>query len=150
MVNSKIKYDKNKKTVPLSIRNLIDKLYSENSHLIKPHFEGDCFVNFKEIDDDSSEFYFKIYSQTSGDTCSINYLPYNDVSPKSSGYAGCNLDTVEKQFNVWITLIKKYNERSIVFEDNITQKYYDDLEVYFKVMDEDADYAPFKFKKQNL
>jgi len=150
MVNSKIKYDKNKKTVPLRIRNLIDKLYSENSHLIKPHFEEDCFVNFKEIDDDSSEFYFKIYSQTSGDTCSINYLPYNDVSPKSSGYAGCNLDTVEKQFNVWITLIKKYNERSIVFEDNITQKYYDDLEVYFKVMDEDADYAPFKFKKQNL
>ena len=35
-----------------------------------------------------------------------------------------------------------------MFDDPITQKYYDDLESNFKIIDEDADFAPHNFEQQ--
>lgn len=141
-----------KRNIPLVIRVYLEKVLSENPNLIKSVFDNDSVVIFKEKKVNDSPFYFNLESinlETNGRTSyTVNYSPSNREnmnSKKSRLY----LDGLETVIDSWIDLIQEFDEPSFLFDDLITQKYYDDIYTNIKIVDEDADYAPFDFEQQD-
>lgn len=139
-----------KKTVPISIRTFLEQVLKENPFLIRAVFEEKSVVVFKEKNDLDSPFYFRLESinvNQSGTSYTVEYLPENanNLNPKRHSNS---LEGLKNDIKTWLGLLIEYNKDSIIFDDVITQKYYDELETKFKIIDEDADFAPHNFQQQ--
>lgn len=142
-----------KKKVPLAIRSYLDKVLAGNLNLIKAVIEKDTVVTFKEKSDPKSPFYFKVESvNTKSNTktsYTVSFVPSNRENFHPTRHA-VHLDALQKNISTWLELLKEYNKESIIFEDTITQKYYEELEPEIRIIDEDAETAPFNFKQQEF
>ena len=140
-----------KKTVPISIRTYLEEVLIENPNLIRAVFEEKSVVVFKEKHDFDSPFYFRLeivnVDQTGKTLYTVEYLPENHDNLKPRRHAN-SLEGLKKDIKTWLTLLVEYNKKSIIFDDSITQKYYDDIESKFQIVDEDADFAPHNFEQQ--
>ncbi len=140
-----------KKQIPFAIREIVDKTLSDNPNLIKAIFKENSVVVFKEKYDEDSNFFFmieSINSQKGGETSyTISFMPCNFNNFSTQRHTAL-LSTIEKNFQTWINILNEYNKESIIFDDTITQKYFDDLETYIRIVDEDAETAPFKPEQQ--
>lgn len=143
----------NKKTVPLAVQQLVNGLIAENSNLIRSISGDDSLVIFKEKNDEHSDFYFKLIkvSLEKGKTIyNIDYLPCDSTHLRPSGGMLCEITALGEHLKRWINLLEEYNQPSPIFDDPITKKYYEDLAPRFKIVDEDAEYVPFRFEQQGL
>ncbi len=140
-----------KKTVPILVRKALEKVLDENPTLIRAVFDEKAVVIFKEKYDFESPFYFKLIAVNVNDsgktTYTVEYLPSNYENLKSRRHSN-SLEGLNDDIKTWINLIIEYNKESIIFDDKITQKYYDDLEPQFTIIDKDADFAPYSFAQQ--
>lgn len=57
--------------------------------------------------------------------------------------------TLLHKLDLWCSLVKKYKAPSILFDDMITQGYYEELSKDFTIIDEDAHYKSYDYKTQN-
>ncbi|MBP6237177.1 MAG: hypothetical protein KA270_05380 [Saprospiraceae bacterium] len=140
-----------KKQIPFAIREIVDKTLSDNPNLIKATFKENSVVVFKEKYDDDSNFFFTIESINSlkgGETTyTISFMPCNFNNFSSKRHTTI-LNAVEKDFQTWVKILNEYNKESIIFDDTITQKYFENLESDIKILDDDAETAPFKPEQQ--
>jgi hypothetical protein len=60
------------------------------------------------------------------------------------------LNGMKEWFSIWKKLVKEMGDFSPAFDDPIEQAYYDDLEVDFEIMDDDANTKPFNSEKQDI
>lgn len=141
-----------KKKIPLALRNLLDKSLSESPSIIRAEIDSNAIVIFKEKNDTTSPFYFKVESvntQNKAETTYIvEFLPSNPENFNSQRHAA-SLEIVARNIKNWLNLLREYNKESLIFEDIFTQKYYEELEPQFVLLDEDANLVPFNLKQQD-
>lgn len=140
-----------KKIVPISILTHLEEVLTEHPNMIRAVFEEKSIVVFKEKFDFGSPFYFKIESINVDDigrtSYTVEYLPYNQNNLNPRRHSNL-LDGLKVDIIIWLSLLVEYNKESIIFDDAITQKYFEYLEPKFKIIDEDADLAPHNFEQQ--
>jgi uncharacterized protein (UPF0332 family) len=140
-----------KKTIPIAFRNYLDDLVKGNPNLIRPVFEDKFVVVLREKHDANSPFYFRleeINTDQHGKTSFIvEFVPSNYENLKPVRYAA-TFEMLKENVKTWINLLIEYNKDSLVFDDPITQRYYEDLEPQFTIIDKDADFAPHSFEQQ--
>lgn len=140
-----------KKNIPIAIRALIEEISDSGKNLCKAVFDENCVLLLKDSDKDS-DYYFRIktviYDQSSGNTnYDIDYKPCSEehLNPKVTTQ---KIDGVKALFKTWKKLLEESNKPFFLFEDEITQSYYDELEPNFEIVDEDAPFKPFKIDQQ--
>jgi len=144
-----------KKTVPLSIRRMIDSYTKEHPDLFKVVSNKSDIIKLVDADPES-DFYFQIYDAQENHSSnkkpadilfSVYYVPYHhDILEPVD--LNLNRDNLKIHFEKWIKFLIDFNKPSVAFEDNISQAYYDELEPKFQNVDEDADFAPFSIEQQ--
>lgn len=140
-----------KKTVPIALRNYLDEVLKGSPNLIKPFFEDKSVVVFKEKHDTNSPFYFKVEEvntdQNGKTSFTVEFVPSNYENLKPTRHA-VPIESLKNNIKTWLSLIIEYNKESLVFDDPITKKYFDDLEPQFIIIDKDADFNPHSFEQQ--
>lgn len=141
-----------KKTIPLALITHLDKVIKDSPVMIKPIFEDNFVVTFKEKNDTESPFYFRIESinvdKTGVTTYTVEYLPENVVNLNPRRHSNSLDGLLKNDLKVWLSLLIDYNKPSAIFDDLILQKYYDEISLDFEISDEDANYAPHSFNQQ--
>lgn len=139
-----------KKKIPLVARRLIDKLYLENNNLVEIQHGENFYVRYNDRTLDS-EFFFTINKAeltSKGFKYNVSYSPWDDYRLIARTSIELEENGVISLFESWLNVIKEYNEYSPVFDDPITQSYYDELEPRFNLIDEDKYYKPFSISQQ--
>jgi len=99
------------------------------------------------------DFFFRVIGvtllKTGGHEYSFTYFPYSSVELRNRDtFYGSNLQFVVRDFESWIELIKEYNSLKLsedeLFLDDYTKEFYEE----FKILDDDADVAPFTTQQQ--
>lgn len=143
----------NKKKIPLAVKKSIDAISIQKPELIKAVSENDSIVVLKEKGDIDSVFYFKLLKvNLDGDKTNYNidYKPSSEEHLRSSGGLLCNITQFESHLNKWVSLLEQFNQESPIFDDTITNQYYEELEPKFQIIDDDAKTSPFNFEQQGL
>uniref|UniRef100_UPI00404A5607 hypothetical protein n=1 Tax=Gelidibacter sp. TaxID=2018083 RepID=UPI00404A5607 len=142
-----------KKKIPIALRKLFDKYSRYNDNLFEIEIDDEPLLTFKDIELNSG-YYFKVIKINSGSkstsgktTYDLEYLPFNDETI-SMREVSVVLDYIKEHFEKWINILLESNAESPLFDDNITQAYYDEIEPKFKIVDEDANYKPFSIEQQ--
>ena len=126
-----------------TIQPLIDK----NRDLIRPI--NDEKLSFHLIDiDENSDFYFKVYPQKEGKHL-VERKPAHGNSVDAIGHT-LAIDEIPKHFEAWISILAQYNEIITIFDDPILKAYEDEFYQEFKILEDDAEYMPFKYETQKL
>jgi len=139
-----------KKMIPLELREAIDEFAMVNDNLFQVIIGDNPIVVFKDVDPDSN-FCFqidKVQLTDKGETVyKFQFLPSG--SGHMLEYRGLSkLEVVKAKLVMWRTLMVRANSPSPVFDDPFAQKYYDDIEPNFTILDEDADYSPYSIVNQ--
>lgn len=142
-----------KKEIPIALKTLLDKRLKESNGLFNKSFSSDYVVRLNDSDPDS-DYYFEIRQTNKKergkeDTYSVVYEPYQR-SKVGEITVEVDLKGLENHFDAWLKLLEEANTKGPLFDDTITQAYYDELEPNFKIIDEDADYKPFSINQQKL
>ena len=142
----------NKFAIPLTIRRELEKILKDRHILFNiddshPHMRyrltpknqptSPFFFNIIEIIEKGGINYYK-----------CDYLPASD-SHLNPEQMEVNQIGIIKRLDYWTKLVESYNETSILFDDPITQRYYEDLETKFTIDDADADTAPYENNRQS-
>lgn len=161
-----------KKRLPRTLTEVLEKVLVKDKHLLNFGSSIRYLLKITEKNDPDSPFYFGILyrqdrpmnvepiyeedyraQEANADDRANNreytceYLPSN-LENTSSAYINVSLDEIPEHLKTWIGFLKEYNKESILFDDPIVNKYYNDLEGLFNLTDEDADYAPHSFVEQ--
>jgi hypothetical protein len=138
-----------KKEIPLRLIQVVEGFIKENSQYIENEIENDSYYLLKDRDP-NSKFFFKIHKEFPKN---INYggkYPAFAISikPKSETVIKEHLfvtdfPSLSTFLNNWITLIKAYDNTPSVFDDPVLNKFQKDFYEECKIMEDDADYAPF-------
>jgi hypothetical protein len=132
-----------KKRVPISALEAIQPLIDENRLILKPVFDSNFYFHLEDLD---SDFFFKL-SQNSDNIFVIDRKPYSQDTGKSGKVGAQNVSEVVSVFNDWISILKRYEIKTI-FDDPIIKSYTEEFYDSLKMVDEDADEKPFDFVKQ--
>jgi|GEM_PF-4912883 hypothetical protein len=140
-----------KKTIPLAIRRVLEELSQDRRDLFIIEFEKGSVITFKDIDSISTfRFQLETINVTNSKTSYvINYNPSNEenLNPIRTG---AELNQIKGHFEKWLSLLSEINKESPLFDDPITQSYYDELEPSFDIIDKDANYKTFSINQQKL
>lgn len=146
-----------KKDYPLSLLKDINNLLKEFQRLL---FENEDIIEAVEHekylvylrDKEHHAFYFHVTNpnQTSDYRSFFNftYLPQSDLTLTNKTSFNNDLSTVIQNFNIWVELLRQYNEINLTEEDYITKQYEEELYHEFEIVDEDAHIKPFEHEKQ--
>jgi len=143
-----------KKKIPLELLSKLDSLIQSNYDIIENRKENN-FYYFLVDRESESGFYFKIYIDGSKRLSNPNkdyvyeFKPIDESKTRSTLNQG-NIDSVITDFNVWVKIIKKYNETLSVHDDNFVKAYSEHYFSEFKIMDDDANIYPFSPPQQLL
>lgn len=140
-----------KKTIPIAIRKVLEELSKNRSDLFFIEFEKGSVITFKDVDT-STDFKFQLETinvTNSGTTYTINYNPYNEENLKQHR-TSTELKHIKGHFEKWLNLLTEINKESPLFDDPITQSYYEEIEPSFEIVDKDADYKTFSIKQQKM
>lgn len=139
-----------KKNIPLGLRKILDDVNSQTDNLFSLEFSDDFILKFNDKDS-LSDFFFevtKINTPPKGATTyTIRYKPYSEetLEVRTSNVA---LASFRSHFLIWKNLLIESNLESPLFDDMITQSYYEELKPQFEIIDEDATYRPFSIIQQ--
>ena len=125
----------------------IQPLINENKHLIKAVNNPELSLHLIDIDEDS-DFYFKVFHPKEGK----HYVEMKPANENTVQYGGWQLEAKHTPdfFQIWIDILAKYNSMQTIFDDPILKAYEDEFYEEFKIIDEGADYKPFKYETQKL
>ncbi len=146
-----------KKDYPLSLLKDISKLLKEfqkllfeNEDIIEAVDHEKYLVFFRDKEHHSFYFHVSNPNQTSDHRTFFNftYLPQSDVTLTNKTSFNNDFTTVVQNFNIWIQLLRQYNEINLTEEDYITKQYEEELYNDFEILDEDAHINPFEHEKQ--
>lgn len=169
-----------KKLLPRTLTEILDKALGNEKHLFNFYPIGQFqslndLLRITEKDDLDSPFFFSISYRVSraenrfGEIYYVNeqdeeadrddelknrkytceYLP-SSLENTSKGFVNASLDDIPKLLRFWTDLLKEYNKESVIFDDQILQHYYEEIAPKFKLLEPDADYAPFDYDRQEL
>lgn len=138
------------KEIPLGIRNILEEFAEEKANLFNVEFNSNCVVSFKDLDK-NSDFIFKLEKidvhQDKKTTYVIEYKPSNEEN-LNSARVRVTLSEIRIHFNNWKNLLKASNKKSILFDDPIANSYYEEIEEYFTIIDDDAELKGYSIKQQ--
>jgi hypothetical protein len=132
-----------------AVEDVVKKKYSL---LIVTPSDSSPIMRFTERNDIESPFYFHINGIAKNNDSvlyDISYTPSGRNHPSLVQFKS-KLDALISHLNTWIELIEEYNQDNIIFDDPITQSYFNELGDTVKITDSDADYAPFDYPTQEL
>lgn len=139
-----------KKKIPLGLRKILDEVNSQIDNLFSVGFADDYIVKFNDKDS-SSDFFFEVTKinppANNATSYAIKYKPYNEETLEVRT-ANVTLANFKNHFLIWKKLLIESNLESPLFDDTITQSYYDELEPQFEIIDEDANYKTFTIFQQ--
>ena len=140
-----------KKKIPIGLRKILDTESSGFNEIFITEFTNDCIIRFKDTDT-NSDYFFEVtkinLSQVLNDTSySIKYKPTNELTTESGG-RNVKLSSFREYFINWKKLLIESNKESPLFDDYFTQKYFDELEPQFEIIDEDASFKPYSIEQQ--
>jgi hypothetical protein len=138
-----------KKTIPLTILKFTNRLIEEyqNQSNILVEKPDDCILTLKVTD---ADFYFTIKSyQTQNDRLAykICVKPYSEEHLMQQELLRWSSD-IESELLSWWKLVNEYDKPYLLFDDNIVESYYNELEPYFDIVDSDANATCFNLKQQ--
>ncbi|NVO09396.1 MAG: hypothetical protein HXX16_05485 [Bacteroidales bacterium] len=139
-----------KKKIPLGIRKILDEVSSKAKELISIELNKGIIITLKDRDLESDYFFciLGINPHNAGKiTYQIEYKPYNEET-LSVKKINATLLGMKSELENWLKLLEESNKESLLFEDQITQKYYDDLEPKFEILDNDAYIKPYSIEQQ--
>lgn len=130
-----------KKKIPLEVLQKIQPLIDKYQDLIIPIMDPSVAFTLKDADPDS-DFVFVVDHRNSDGIHTVSYKP-SSVSDVRSAKAGLSIDDIVKYFEVWLGILKSYQDTPTIFDDHAQKKYEDYYYQEYKVVSEDAAYAPF-------
>lgn len=135
-----------KKKIPLLVLQKIQPIIEQNKELIKPGFDTDALFHLVDSDK-NSDFYFKIYPSKTEGKLDVFWKPAhsNSVNEVTGEIENSKIEGV---FNKWISIIKDYSVIHSIYDDPLLASYQKEFESEFKIIDEDANYAPFNLEQQ--
>ena len=144
-----------KKDIPLNLIKAIDPIAQENLDIIKLKEEENTFYSFIEWDS-NSDYFFKIFingSKYIGNYSSPNlvceFKPTNEKILHKKMSQGATID-MATQFKDWINLIREINDTPSIHDDNFAKYYSDFYYNEYKIVDDDANTAPFNPYQQDV
>lgn len=139
-----------KKTIPLGIRNILEEFAEEKANLFSVIFDSNSIVSFKDLDR-NSDFNFTLEKidvhQDNKTSYLIEYKPSNEEN-LNPNRVRVNLSDIKSHFNKWKNLLRAINKKSNLFDDPIANSYYDEIEEYFTIIDDDAEFKSYSIKEQ--
>lgn len=91
---------------------------------------------------DKSDFYFGVIFNEEKKNYTINRCPVSDSSLQAVSSDGFALTDIERTLDAWLNILQSYRVIKTIYDNPAryqTQYFYEE----FKIMDEDADIAPF-------
>jgi hypothetical protein len=90
---------------------------------------------------DKSDYFFKVIFELDGGTYRIEMKPYSSDTIIANAYR-CQLGEIENFFTIWLDVMRRYKNQPSV-HDNPAKYQAEYFYNEFKIVDEDADFAPF-------
>lgn len=101
--------------------------------------------------DEGADFFFTILQANQKEegktTYSVSIKPYSNLHMDQHD-TEITPDQIEKALSKWVLLLKQYAKKSPLFDDPILQKYFEDLGIYFNIIDPDAATKPYGLTEQ--
>ena len=146
----------NKRDYPLNLSKDIQRLINyinlevvKNENFIKNIESKDYFVNITDKLDE--RFYFRVYNPNQNNNLvslfNFQFAPGNDSSLKPIA-SNNNFDSVVSYFQIWLKIIKDYNDITFNETDYFTKKYEEEFYSDFEIIEDDAETNPFEHNKQ--
>jgi hypothetical protein len=135
--------------IPLSILESIHNTVLKYSQSLRVEFEDNTIYVVREINK-NSDFYFRIIKTENRNGEQYYLIDLKPVS-KDSVKPYLEWHNIENSKSIlmrWIEFIKEYEKYERQFIDPITESYYKDYENKYDILDEDADFSPFKLEQQ--
>ncbi len=142
-----------KKNFPIEFIRTLEDIKEQNRDIIEAQFQGKDTIILKDKDIASNfSFTIRLVDADGGDTStySLSAVPASREHLTEEFTFKYSVIEIKKDIDFWIHLIKEYNKPSSLFDDPITQHYYEELNPYFEILDEDADQKPFPMLQQQL
>lgn len=144
-----------KKKFPLSIFKEIQPILKSNLDVIYydlPTVEGEDLILVKD-NDPESDFYFGISKNTRESLTGNNVYYILSKKPKSKDEISTHsfetlLQNVGPHLEKWIATIREFNEAETIFDDPILKSYEEKFAERFKILDTDAETAPYELEIQ--
>jgi hypothetical protein len=140
-----------KKTIPIAIRKILEELAQNNTDIFHTTFAEGSVISFNDSDK-TTDFKFqleKINVNNNSTSYTLSYKPSNEEN--LNPYKGTvELRHIKTHFDKWIKLMIEINKESPLFDDQITQSYYDELEPNFDIVDKDAHLKTFSIGQQKM
>ena len=141
-----------KEKIPLEILDLLK--FDKNpdlSLLIYKETEDLVFVCPKELD--SKECFFRIVKksnrQVNGtETFYDIFFKPNDRNNADAYNGSKNLEQIKTHFLKWISFVKEYLKTDTLIDDPIINSYKSEFDAKIKILDSDAEFAPFDLERQ--
>ena len=144
-----------KKDIPFKMLLAIEPIAQENLDLIQLKREENTYYCFIENDSQSSNF-FKILIQGEkriGDYDRSGYVvelkPIDESGTRNHIFQG-NLESVVAHFQKWLKLIRSIHDTPSVHDDNFIRHYSEYYFNEFRILDPDAEVAPFNPQQQHF
>ena len=137
-----------KKETPLRLLEIVEPFIKENSNFLIASSDDECFYIIKDKDL-KSNFYLKIFPKAPEGVVVNKADFYVEKSPQSIVTLGSHIiPVVYNDLNnillEWAMIILKYNSIESVLDDPILKAYQQEFYEEYIIVDEDAEYAPFK------
>jgi hypothetical protein len=141
-----------KKTIPLAILETLQPVADNNSDIISSIKIDNALFHLVDNDPDS-DFYFAVFKnekRTDGNVYyQTQYKPTNKDNVNPSVY-WFTIETLKEVAYEWVDMIISYNQLRTVYDDPILKSYEEAFYKKMKIVDEDAEVAPFDLDKQLL
>lgn len=138
-----------KKKIPLAVRKALEEIAEKAPELYNIEFPENSIVRFQDIDN-STGFHFDVINLEKKNGKTTYLTEYRPCSNEHMDRTVLNLPvaSIKPHFEKWLKLLEELNKHSLLFDDNFSQKYFDDLEPNFTIIDEDSLTHPYSIDQQ--
>lgn len=138
----------NKKQIPFDILTAVEPILQENKEIIHNQKADKCYYSIHDKESSSGYFFnvindpSRLNNNSDGSAILCQFLPkgLHDISIQT---VFIKRDQLSNYLNGWVKIIKTYNSTESVYDDPYVRKYQKHYFEEFKIVDEDADTAPF-------
>lgn len=135
-----------KKRFPVAALEVTQPFVEKAKDFASPIIDEKYVLFLKDNDNfDESNHYFNVVFEVQEGTYRIEMSPYSSDTIIANSYRGY-LGDIEKHFNVWLDVMKRYKNQKTIY-DNPARYQAEYFYSEFKIIDEDADIAPFNTKQ---
>lgn len=140
-----------KKRIPLALRELLEKITKEHEELFLVQQPENSIIKFLDVDLDS-DFSFEINkinpaAVETETSYTVKLKPWSENSMNQK-IINLKLQSLGDYFKKWLTLLEKFNKKSVLFDDIFIQKYYEDLEPRFEILEKNISRSPYSIGEQ--